>query len=108
MAASWVKETQENLSCMKHYLKTDFKLHVTLENECADHCRAFALSDVKSEFKRKCLREHNITSDRCEMVKNTLSEIKTSVASKNVKCRWVNASLLIFLFEANCFLESIQ
>ena len=65
-------------------MKSDFKLHITLESQCADHCCTYALSDSKLEFKKKCSHKHNVTCDRCEMLKNTLFEIKTAVSSKNI------------------------
>ena len=47
MSGSWVKEVQESLCNVRQYLKSDYKLHITLENNCANHCRAYALSDSK-------------------------------------------------------------
>ena len=84
MPASWVKETQESLCQIRQYMKSDFKLHITLESQCADHCCTYALSDSKLEFKKKCSHKHNVTCDRCEMLKNTLFQIKTAVSSKNI------------------------
>lgn len=87
MAASWVKETQESLCQIRQYLKSDFKLHVTLEDHCADNCRTFALSDSNLEFKTKCSHKHNVTCDRCEMLKNTLLAIQKAVSSTNITMR---------------------
>ncbi|CAB4012091.1 Transposon Tf2-6 poly [Paramuricea clavata] len=84
MTASWVKETQESLCQIRQYLKSDFKIHISLENQCADHCRTYALSDSTLEYKKKCFHKHNMTCDRCDMSKGTLSAIRTAVSSKNV------------------------
>ncbi|CAB3989976.1 hypothetical protein AC249_AIPGENE26556 [Paramuricea clavata] len=87
MTASWVKETQESLYQIRHYLKSDFKIHISLENQCADHCLTYALSDSTLEFKKKSFHKHNMTCDRCDMSKDTLSAIRTAVSSKNVTMR---------------------
>lgn len=96
MTASWVKETQESLCQIRHYLKSDFKIHISLENQCADHCRTYALSDSTLEFKKKCFHKHNMTCDRCDMSKDTLSAIRTAVSSKNVIMRLVSLYVNIF------------
>ena len=87
MSGSWVKEVQESLCNVRQYLKSDYKLHITLENNCADHCRAYALSDSKLEFRKKCVHKHDMTCDRCDLMKDTLSTIQSAVSSKDTNIR---------------------
>lgn len=87
MSSSWVKETQENLRQARQYFKSDYKLHVNLTDPCPDHCRSYALSDAKAEFKTKCSHKHCLTCDRCVMVEDTLSKIKTAVSANTINMR---------------------
>lgn len=89
MSSSWVKEVQDNLCQIKQYLKVDFKLHITHENECADHCRKYSLSDANAEFKEKCSHKHSLTCDRCEMISSTITRIEKAVSSKEITLRFV-------------------
>jgi len=87
MSASWVKEVQQNLRQARQYFKTDYKLHVTITDQCPDHCRTYALSDPKAEFQTKCSHDHSITCDRCEMIEETLSMITTTVSTNKVQLK---------------------
>ena len=64
LPTSRANELQERLKSGKTYLKTDYKLHITSESHCGDHCRMHALSDSETEFQEKCLHEHDVTCDR--------------------------------------------
>ncbi len=44
---AWMNQQQKALRLSKVYLKTDFKAHVALTSNTADHCTQFALSDPK-------------------------------------------------------------
>lgn len=47
----------------KHYLKTDFKMHVRPSSNVADHCLSHALSEADSlYFEEECSHHH---SDSC-------------------------------------------
>ena len=87
MSGAWVKEVQEGLRNVRQYLKSDYKLHISLENNCADHCCTYALSDSKQEFTRKCVHKHNMTCDRCDLMKCTLSTIQYAVSSEDITMR---------------------
>ncbi|VDI80543.1 Hypothetical predicted protein [Mytilus galloprovincialis] len=68
----------------KRYMKTDYKVHVSGENEVADHCRKFALSSTKEEhFKDKCNHDHNKVCESCEQLKELLHGILKEVEIAN-------------------------
>ena len=85
---SRAKELQERLKRGKTYLKTDYKLHITSESRCGDHCRMYALSDSETEFQEKCLHEHDVTCDRCEELESTLTAIEVAVSSEKGQLRY--------------------
>ncbi|CAC5365693.1 unnamed protein product [Mytilus coruscus] len=68
----------------KRYMKTDYKVHVSEENEVADHCRKYALSSTKEEhFKEKCNHDHNKVCESCEQLKELLHGILKKVEIAN-------------------------
>lgn len=97
MPSSWAKEIQENLCQIRQYLKADFKLHISYENQCADHCRKYALSDDKPEFKEKCSHKHKLVCDRCEMISSTFAQIENAVSSKEITLRFVFIDMVAIL-----------
>lgn len=44
VTSSWEKESKEHLSNAQRYLKADYKLHVSKDERCVDHCTVHALS----------------------------------------------------------------
>ncbi|CAH3190262.1 unnamed protein product [Porites lobata] len=64
------------LKAGRQYLKTDFKIHTASESPCADHCRVFALSRTEKEYNGQCQHQHTITCDRCEDLKNAVSDLQ--------------------------------
>ena len=88
MPKTWAIDLQGKLKASKNYLKTDFKVHITDESRCTDHCRAHALSDSMPEFQRKCFHEHNEICDRCEALESSLTEIEVIVSSEQVQLRY--------------------
>ncbi|CAH3171106.1 unnamed protein product [Porites lobata] len=54
------------------FLKTNFKIRVSEESQCADHCRVFALSDPEDHL---CEHEHTKSCQSCDNIKNVLDEI---------------------------------
>lgn len=75
------------LKAGRQYLKTDFKIHTAGESPCADHCRVFALSRTETEYKGQCQHQHTITCDRCEDLKNAVSDLQLAVDSSEVHLR---------------------
>ncbi|CAG2223582.1 unnamed protein product [Mytilus edulis] len=60
------------------------QVHVSGENEVADHCRKFALSSTKEEhFKDKCNHDHNKVCESCEQLKELLHGILKEVEIAN-------------------------
>ena len=53
------KEIKCSLKAAKRYLKTDYKIHVSKESPCADHCSVFALGTAEPEFHGSCEHQHN-------------------------------------------------
>ena len=78
MSNEWINSTVKRLRSAKVYLKTDYKLHVTEESSCADHCKAYALS---SDDDATCTHQHNIICERCEDTKSVLKEISSVLAT---------------------------
>ncbi|KAK3107867.1 hypothetical protein FSP39_023918, partial [Pinctada imbricata] len=61
-------EITEKLSASKNYLRTDYKLHVSSKNKCADHCISWLLSDSsKPEFQEVCDHAHDVNCTCCDL-----------------------------------------
>ena len=75
------------LKAGRQYLKTDFKIHTASESPCTDHCRVFALSRTETEYKGQCQHQHTISCDRCEDLKNAVSDLQLAVDSSEVHLR---------------------
>ena len=79
-----VSKCQEKLNDGKKYLKTNYKVHCKEDGSpCADHCRAFALSDPSiGAFKQECNHQHNLQCDMCEGLKLVVGEIENSLQNE--------------------------
>ena len=75
------------LKAGRQYLKTDFKIHTASESPCTDHCRVFALSRTEKEHNGQCQHQHTITCDRCEDLKNVVSDLQLALDSREVHLR---------------------
>ena len=75
------------LKAGRQYLKTDFKIHTASESSCADHCRVFSLCRTETVYKGQCQHQHTITCDRCEELKNAVSDLRLAVDSSEVLLR---------------------
>ncbi|CAF2082378.1 unnamed protein product [Rotaria magnacalcarata] len=65
----------ENLKRARFYLKSDYKVHVRRSSDIADHCCAYALSDLKGQnFVQDCDHEHDQSCIECSNLSNTLNE----------------------------------
>ncbi|KAK3106377.1 hypothetical protein FSP39_018797 [Pinctada imbricata] len=86
----------QSLVKAKHYLKTDYKMHVKPSSNVADHCFTFALSEQKSEnFAEECPHDHNHKCQQCDELEETLSEIKRLTADME----WENPEANLFQVE---------
>ena len=75
------------LKAGRQYLKTDFKIHTASETPCADHCRLFALSRTDTEYKGQSQDQHAISCDRCDDLRNAVSDLQLAVDSSEVHLR---------------------
>lgn len=74
------KSVSKRLKDGKNYLKMDFKCHVAVADWCADHCTTYSLSDPNdAKFMSKCEHEHDMTCERCEDLRDVLSEIEQHI-----------------------------
>ena len=72
------------------YLKTTYRNHCKEDDsKCADHCRAFALSDAgDTDFQRVCSHSHNVKCEDCEKLKSVLEEVKGAISeAKNAAAK---------------------
>lgn len=81
-------ELRENLLSYKLYLKTDYKHHIQLEDSCADHCIAFALSDpTETKLKRPCINHsHDMQCPRCCLLPDAIEELKKLISEFTGTC----------------------
>ncbi|XP_076086616.1 uncharacterized protein LOC143057233 isoform X2 [Mytilus galloprovincialis] len=90
------KETIENLLKAKHYLKTDYKMHVRTSSTIADHCFVHALSQTGSVFfEDQCPHDHIHQCPQCYQLEHTLSTILTKTADVG----WDNPEAYLFKVE---------
>ncbi|XP_076090309.1 uncharacterized protein LOC143062528 [Mytilus galloprovincialis] len=90
------KKTLDNLVVAKHYLKTDYKLHVNTSSSIADHCCSYALSEEKGPFCQKCdNHSHTDECQQCSFVDETLSFISKSAIERH----WDNPEAVLFKVE---------
>ena len=55
VTSSWERDTKQQLSNAKRYLKADCKLHVSKDERCVDHCAVHTLSSPTDPlFKANC------------------------------------------------------
>ena len=83
-SSAWVQDVKERLKAGKSYLKTNFKIHISEESQCADHCRVFALSDPEDHL---CEHEHTKSCQSCDNIKNGLDEIELVLSSRDLHFR---------------------
>ena len=80
VSSNWEKETKQQLSDAKRYLKADFRLHVSKDESCADHCTVYALSSPTDlSFKAMCSHVHDIRCDACRGIETVIKEIGTKL-----------------------------
>lgn len=81
------KDIKRRLKSARQYLKTDYKIHLSRESPCPDHCRQLALSSSEPEFHESCAHQHNVGCDRCEDLKNAIADLQLAFDSQEVKFR---------------------
>ena len=76
----WSDSVIKKLKNSKIYMKTDYKLHIRKEDECALHCQTWALSDPKCAlYKTTCQHSHNKLCDRCALLDDAIDEINEAI-----------------------------
>jgi len=88
------KNMESQLRSSKAYLKTDYKVHVSSDSPCGDHCRRFTLSSSESQFRVECSHKHTMSCDRCEELKNVILELELFVNLKISQHRLVLFSMI--------------
>ena len=74
----WLEDKIKALKEAERYLKTDYKLHISRDEECTDHCIVYALSDPSddsADFRRECYHNHKTNFERCDALENVIAEI---------------------------------
>ena len=80
VTSHWEKETKQQLSDAKRYLKADFRLHVSKDERCADHCTMYALSEPNDPpFKGTYSHVHDIRCDACRDIETVIKQIGTEI-----------------------------
>ena len=80
VTSNWEKEAKQQLSDAKRYLKADFRLHVSKDERCADHCTMYALSDPNDPpFKGTCSHVHGIRCDACRGIETVIKQIGAEI-----------------------------
>lgn len=70
-----VKIMKTTLINSKRYLKTEYKIHISRESDCADHCIQYALSDPnQAEFIKLCAHVHRQCVN-CNLIGSARDEI---------------------------------
>ncbi|KAK3730136.1 hypothetical protein QZH41_015846, partial [Actinostola sp. cb2023] len=82
------KDITRHLRAARHYLKTDYKIHVSRADRCADHCSVYAMSIADAEFHGKCAHDHLITCDRCEDLNNAIVDLQLLLSSSTLNYRY--------------------
>ncbi|VDI84004.1 Hypothetical predicted protein [Mytilus galloprovincialis] len=71
------KELTNSITSSKLYMKTDYKLHVQEENQCATHCRTWLLSDPKNlAFQSICNHHHLFKCEKCQLFTDMCDKIR--------------------------------
>ena len=56
-----LEKTKQDIQASRLYLKTDYKLHLSTSDQCADHCIPYALSDpMDPQLQNICDHEHTL------------------------------------------------
>ena len=75
----WVRNTIDGLTNLKRYLKSTYRLHISSDSECADHCDVYALSDPESEeYSQGCDHTHDASCSDCDRFEQLFDVMKAS------------------------------
>ena len=79
------REIVSRLQGGKSYLSTNFKLHISSEIPCADHCSVYVLSSDEAEYRETCSHQHNIGCDRCSDLRDAIMDIQVSLSHLEIR-----------------------
>ncbi len=81
----WVRSTIDGLTNLKRYLKSTYRLHISSQSECADHCDVYALSDPSNnEYSQRCDHTHDVSCSDCDRFEQLFDVMKASFADQSV------------------------
>ena len=83
----WGEAKIKALKEAKRYLKTDYKVHVSRQEDCRDHCTVHALSDPSessTDFQGECYHNHACHCERCEALESVTTEILQELEDSDV------------------------
>ena len=81
----WGQTMQQAMKEAKRYLKTDFKAHVSWNENSSDHCNLHALSDpVNIDFSGECLHGHDTQCDRCDSLEMGSTEVAKKINEADI------------------------
>jgi len=79
--STWAKEAKNILKETRRYLKTDYKSHIGGNEQCADHCTYYSLSDPQVEaFAKECSHAHDTSCDMCSKIDEILVGITKMIS----------------------------
>ena len=81
------RDITSRLQVAQTFLKTDFKIHESRADPCADHCTVYAGSSDELEYQGYCEHQYNVICDRCENYRNALVDLQLSLSASAVKYR---------------------
>ncbi|CAL4193146.1 unnamed protein product, partial [Meganyctiphanes norvegica] len=90
----WRHATEGILIANKLYLKRDYKAHIELESQVADHCIGHALSCPREvRHQAFCNHQHNLPCHACEELKKCMQNIDDAFDELNFPSEAMKADL---------------
>ena len=82
VSLSWERESTQQLLDAKRYVKANYKLHVSRDEMCVDHCTVYPLrSRTDPSFKDTCDHAHAIACDTCRGLETIVKETGAKIGS---------------------------
>ncbi|CAC5416613.1 unnamed protein product [Mytilus coruscus] len=80
-----VNKLKEMLQLVNQFLKFEYKLHLRKNDQCADHCSPFALSDsVDHNFATKCNHSHTQSCEKCKLVDSCVNIVEKAFSNLDI------------------------
>ncbi len=81
----WVANRIRSFREAKHYIKSDFKLHLKQSSHVARHCTTWALSDPDNQYflAHSSDHEHDYKCPHCVSIQETIKEVKSEIIDKD-------------------------